>query len=73
MITSEKSEEPPHEGGGTNEFFYLDEHGNKQDADMHAAMLDNPEADALCRKRTKQRNLDNGMSQEDADNIFGED
>ena len=56
---------------GSIEFFYLDEEGNKQDADLHAEMLDNPEADALCRRRAHARVIANGMSQEDADNLFG--
>jgi len=54
------------------EFFYLDADGNKQDADLYADMLDNPEADEFCRKQSKARCLANGMSREDADLMYGE-
>ena len=58
-------------GPESTEFFYLDAEGNKQDADMHADILDNPEADALCRKRAHARVIANGMSREDAVMLFG--
>jgi hypothetical protein len=57
--------------GECTEFFYLDAEGNKQDADLYADMLDNPEADALCAKRAHARAIANGSSKEDADMLFG--
>ena len=56
---------------GGSEFFYLDADGKKQDASLHADMLDNPEADAQQRYRAYENALDHGMSQEDADLLFG--
>ena len=56
--------------GGT-ELFYLDADGRKQDASLHAGMLDNPEADEAARRRAYENALDRGMSQEDADLLFG--
>jgi len=54
------------------EFFYVDATGAKQDADLHADMLDNPEADAKWRKIAHKNALERGMSQEDADTLFGQ-
>ena len=68
MTTSEKQGK---DADGGNEMFYLDDDGKRQDAKLHEAMLDNPAADLKFRALAYDNALANGMSQEDADNIFG--
>ncbi len=58
--------------GGT-EMFYVDASGKKQDAALHADMMNNPEADEKWRKRSKQGAISRGMSSADADLMYGAD
>lgn len=36
----------------SDEAFYLDENGEKQDREIHEFILDNPEAEELCRQQS---------------------
>jgi hypothetical protein len=53
--------------------FYVDASGKKQDAALHADMMNNPEADEKWRKRSKQGAISRGMSSADADLMYGAD
>ncbi len=70
MPTATKPDDISHD---CTEMFYLDADGNKSDARLYAEALDNPEADAKWQKRAKANQIAQGMSQEDADLIFGSD
>jgi len=56
---------------GGEEFFYYGPDGQKQDADLHSEMLDNPEADEKQRRPAIVNVIKNGMSREDAELLFG--
>jgi len=71
MTTSPKPDELHPEGTGGTEMFYVDALGNKRDEDLHTEMLDNPDADAKWREKSKQNAIDGGMSQDDADLMYG--
>lgn len=55
----------------SNEMFYVDEDGKKQDAELHEEMLDNPEADAYFREVSRKWALNN-LSAETYQSIYGD-
>ena len=54
-------------------FYYEDEEGVRQDADIHEEVLDNPVADLYYTLRTIRQHVDDGNSLEDAVALFGSD
>lgn len=54
----------------SNEFFYLDENGKKQDADLHDEILDNPEADAVVRAQSLAKLRSQGFTEEEFKRLF---
>jgi hypothetical protein len=55
---------------GSDEFFYR-ENGKKQDADLHNAILSNPEADKANKMETARRAVEDGMSPKIAAKLYG--
>ena len=53
------------------EFFYFDEHGRKQDRELHEAILDNPRADAAARRISFEIALRMGMNEAAAALLYG--
>ena len=53
------------------EFFYLDVLGQPQDAELHAGMLDNREADEKQRQGAMRRQLAAGLTCEEVELLFG--
>jgi hypothetical protein len=57
----------------SNEFFYLDENGEKQDALLHNEILDYPEAEAaFAAERIRDAVLKRGMTLEHAMKLYGD-
>ncbi len=54
-----------------SEMFYVDKDGRKQDAELHEAILDNPEAAAICQQMALKRLKSSGMSEEEAKRWLG--
>jgi hypothetical protein len=57
---------------GGQELYYVDEKGNKQDADLHDEILNNPEAEALGREHSKALARSYGLTEEEIDILYGE-
>ena len=55
----------------SNEFFYLDDNGKKQDAALHEAILNNPEADKALSEMAIKRAIADGMDPEAARRVYG--
>lgn len=53
-------------------FFYEDENGERQDADIHEPVLDNPAAQLLYTLRAIRGHVDDGHSLEEAAELFGD-
>ena len=53
------------------EFFHEDVNGQKQDAHLHADMLDNPASNEKQRRRAIVNQLEAGLSREDVELLFG--
>ena len=54
-----------------NAFFYVDRDGKKQDASLHQELLDSPEAEEAIARAAIERQLEAGMSLEDAVLLYG--
>lgn len=55
---------------GSNEFFYRDANGRKQDAELHEEMLDNPQANALGLMQVRAQLRESGKSPELIDRLY---
>lgn len=54
-----------------DELCYLDENGVKQDAALHNAILDNPDAEAVVIAQTRKRLKAQGLSDQVLDVLYG--
>lgn len=55
----------------SNEMFYIDQDGKKQDKGLHEPILDNEEADLYSRRQSYERSVAEGMDEQAARRIFG--
>jgi hypothetical protein len=55
----------------SDEFFTRDAHGRKVDAPLHEPILDNVEANKQIQADAVQRAIDDGLSPEDAEALYG--
>jgi len=55
----------------SDEFYYTDENGVKQDVALHAAILSTPKADRKMAIKAIERAVDRGMEREVAQRLFG--
>ena len=55
----------------SDEFCFVDEHGRKHDAGLHNTILDNPEADRICRLMSRDKMVARGVALEKANKLFG--
>ena len=54
-----------------NELYYVDKHGKRQDASLHAEMLNNTKAHSADMAAALKRAVKSGMSKSDALRLYG--
>ncbi|MGH9427505.1 MAG: hypothetical protein ACRD2L_14535 [Terriglobia bacterium] len=54
----------------SNEFFYLNEQGERLDAAIHEPILDNPDAEGICKQQSLASLRARGFTEEELGVLF---